>query len=87
MQRCQGAALVGRAHHWIWRVTTDDPSSVTSQQTDALRSLAKRATIRTVFDPPAGWARTWWRRSRRCMTRWRPRMKPVAEASVGKRLA
>jgi len=65
MQRCQGAALVGRAHHWIWRVTTDDPTSVTSQQTDALRSLPKRATIRTVFDPPAGWARTWWRRSSR----------------------
>jgi hypothetical protein len=39
---------------WVWGVTTDDPTTNTAQQVEALRSLPKRTVIRTVFDPPSG---------------------------------
>jgi hypothetical protein len=35
----------------MWGVTTDNPAIDTEAQVDALRSLARRVTVRTTFDP------------------------------------
>ena len=39
--------------NWLWGVTTDDPTSSTAQQVDALKSLPLHTMVRTVFDLPS----------------------------------
>lgn len=39
---------------WLWGLTSDDPTSSTAQQVDALKSLPLRTMVRTVFDLPSG---------------------------------
>lgn len=50
----EGRATPGGPAPWLWGVTSDNPTLDTAQQVDTLKALPRRATVRLVFDPPAG---------------------------------